>query len=79
MLAARVSAGGVAVLLPVTDLTLSADTCETRTDAELYFARSQVAGVVNSYLSGVDPRSAGVAAVLAVRGLARDKRPRRRR
>jgi monoterpene epsilon-lactone hydrolase len=46
---------GVAVLSPVTDLTLSGATYETRADADPFFTRSQVAGLVRSYLGSADP------------------------
>ena len=46
---------GVAVLSPVTDLTLSGATYETRADADSFFTRSQVAGLVRSYLGSADP------------------------
>src|SRR5580700_6734253 len=47
---------GVAVLSPVTDLTLSGATYETRADADPLFTRPQVAELVQSYLGGVDAR-----------------------
>lgn len=56
VLATRTSAVAVAVLSPVTDLTLSAETYETRADADPFFTRPQIAELVNSYLSGADPR-----------------------
>jgi monoterpene epsilon-lactone hydrolase len=40
---------------PVTDLTLSSVTYETRADADPYFTRAQVAELVNSYLGSADP------------------------
>ena len=43
---------GVAVVSPVTDLTLSGATYETRADADPLFTKAQVAGLVNSYLQG---------------------------
>jgi acetyl esterase/lipase len=45
---------GVAALSPVTDLTLSGATYETRADADPYFTRQQVAELVRSYLGSVD-------------------------
>jgi monoterpene epsilon-lactone hydrolase len=45
---------GVAVLSPVTDLTLSGATYVTRADADPFFTRSQVARLVHSYLAGAD-------------------------
>jgi monoterpene epsilon-lactone hydrolase len=47
---------GVAVLSPVTDLTLSGATYETRADADPFFTRSQVAELVHSYLGSADPK-----------------------
>jgi epsilon-lactone hydrolase len=47
---------GVAVLSPVTDLTLSGATYETRADADFFFTRPQVAELVHSYLGSADPR-----------------------
>jgi epsilon-lactone hydrolase len=46
---------GVAVLSPVTDLSLSGATYETRADADPFFTRSQVAALVRSYLGSADP------------------------
>jgi len=47
---------GVAVMSPVTDLTLSSATYETRADAEFFFTRAQVADLVHSYLGSADAR-----------------------
>jgi monoterpene epsilon-lactone hydrolase len=47
---------GVAVLSPVTDLTLSGATYETRADADPLFTRPQVAELVHSYLGNADAR-----------------------
>jgi acetyl esterase/lipase len=63
-LAARVSAEaganvtivGVAALSPVTDITLSGASYETRADADPLFTRPQVAALVHSYLGNADPR-----------------------
>jgi monoterpene epsilon-lactone hydrolase len=46
---------GVAALSPVTDLTLSGASYETRADADPLFTRAQVAALVHSYLGGADP------------------------
>ena len=46
---------GVAVLSPVTDLTLSGATYKTRADADPLFTRPQVAELVHSYLGSADP------------------------
>jgi epsilon-lactone hydrolase len=48
---------GVAVLSPVTDLTLSGATYETRADADPFFTRPQVAELVHSYLGSADARN----------------------
>jgi len=47
---------GVVALSPVTDLTLSGATYETRADADPYFTRPQVAELVRSYLGSADPK-----------------------
>ena len=39
---------------PVTDLTLSGATYETRAEADPYFTKQQLAEVVNAYLRGAD-------------------------
>jgi monoterpene epsilon-lactone hydrolase len=46
---------GAAALSPVTDLTLSGATYETRADADPYFTKQQVAELVQSYLGSADP------------------------
>ena len=46
---------GVAVMSPVTDLTLSSPTYDTRADADPFFTRPQVAELVRSYLGNTDP------------------------
>ena len=50
----RTTLAGVAVLSPVTDLTLSGSTYVTRADADPLFTRSQVAELVHSYLGDGD-------------------------
>ena len=45
---------GVAALSPVTDLTLSGATYQTRADADPYFTKPQVAELVGSYLGRAD-------------------------
>jgi acetyl esterase/lipase len=45
---------GVVALSPVTDLTLSGATYETRADADPYFTKQQVAALVQSYLGSAD-------------------------
>jgi len=47
---------GVAVLSPVTDLTLSGATYETRAEADPLFTRPQVADLVHSYLGRADAK-----------------------
>ena len=54
VLAANVAAKAVAALSPVTDLTLSGATYETRAEADLYFTTQQVAELVRSYLGHAD-------------------------
>jgi monoterpene epsilon-lactone hydrolase len=60
-LASKTSSGGMvptaaAALSPVTDLTLSGSSIETRAAADPYFTRSQVEGLVRAYLGDADPR-----------------------
>jgi acetyl esterase/lipase len=45
---------GAAALSPVTDLTLSGATYETRADADPYFTKQQVAELVHAYLRSAD-------------------------
>jgi monoterpene epsilon-lactone hydrolase len=47
---------GVAVFSPVTDLTLSGATYDTRADADPFFTRPQVAELVHSYLGSADAK-----------------------
>src|SRR6185312_14756835 len=47
---------GVAVVSPVTDLTLSGATYETRAEADPLFTRPQVAELVHAYLGSADAR-----------------------
>ncbi len=47
---------GAAVLSPVTDLTLSGATYQTRADADPFFTRTQVAELVHSYLGSADAK-----------------------
>ncbi|MCU9956564.1 alpha/beta hydrolase [Burkholderia sp. BKH01] len=46
---------GVAALSPVTDLTLSGATYDTRADADPLFTRTQVSDLVHAYLGAADP------------------------
>ncbi|HTV58162.1 MAG TPA: alpha/beta hydrolase [Verrucomicrobiae bacterium] len=48
---------GAAVLSPVTDLALASPSFETRSEADPYFVRSQIEGLVRSYLGGADPKN----------------------
>jgi epsilon-lactone hydrolase len=48
---------GAVVLSPVTDLALSGESFKTRAEADPYFVRSQVAGLVRSYLGESDPKN----------------------
>lgn len=47
---------GIAVLSPVTDLTLSGPTYDTRAEADFFFTRRQVTELVQSYLGSADAR-----------------------
>jgi monoterpene epsilon-lactone hydrolase len=47
---------GVVALSPVTDLSLSGESYETRAEADPLFTRAQVAVFVHAYLAGADPR-----------------------
>ncbi len=47
---------GVVALSPVTDLTLSGATYQTRADADPLFTRSQVAELIHSYLGSADAK-----------------------
>jgi epsilon-lactone hydrolase len=51
---ARATLVGTAAVSPVTDLTLSGRTYETRADADPLFTRPQVTELVRSYLGGAD-------------------------
>ena len=48
---------GIAVLSPITDLTLTGATFETRADADPFFTRRQIAELVLSYLGSVDAKN----------------------
>jgi len=52
----RAALVGVVVLSPVTDLTLSGATYQTRADADPLFTRPQVAELVHSYLGSADAK-----------------------
>jgi len=60
--AARAGSAGIApvgavVLSPVTDLALTGESFETRAEADPYFVKPQVAGLVRSYLGESDPKN----------------------
>jgi monoterpene epsilon-lactone hydrolase len=48
---------GAVTLSPVTDLTLSGTSYETRAQADPYFLKSQAAALVRSYLGDADPKN----------------------
>jgi len=54
-ISAGATLAGVAVMSPVTDLTLSSPTYNTRADADPFFTRPQVVELVRSYLGNTDP------------------------
>ena len=54
---ARIAPEGAVVLSPVTDLALTGESFKTRAEADPYFVKSQVAGLVRSYLGENDPKN----------------------
>ena len=48
---------GAVVFSPITDLALTGESYETRAEADLYFTKSQAAGLVRSYLGPADPKN----------------------
>ncbi|TMB97180.1 MAG: alpha/beta hydrolase [Chloroflexi bacterium] len=48
---------GAVAISPVTDLALTGESFQTRAEADPYFTRSQVAGLVASYLGEADPKN----------------------
>jgi epsilon-lactone hydrolase len=48
---------GVVAISPVTDLALTGESYATRAEADPYFTKSQVAGLVGSYLGPTDPKN----------------------
>jgi acetyl esterase/lipase len=48
---------GAVAFSPVTDLALAGESFDTRADADPLFTRSQVAGLVHSYLGDTDPKN----------------------
>jgi epsilon-lactone hydrolase len=49
---------GAVAISPVTDLALTGESFETRAEADPYYTKSQVAGLVASYLGQTDPKNA---------------------
>ena len=54
---AEIAPVGAVVQSPVTDLALTGESFETRAEADPYFVKSQVAGLVRSYLGESDPKN----------------------
>jgi acetyl esterase/lipase len=52
-----VAPAGAVVFSPIMDLALSGETFDTRAEADLYFTKSQAAGLVRSYLGETDPKN----------------------
>src|SRR5438445_5921323 len=48
---------GAVAISPVTDLALSGESYETRAEADPYFTKPQIAGLVASYLGPTDPKN----------------------
>src|SRR3989440_7201860 len=48
---------GAVAMSPVTDLALTGESFQTRVEADPYFTKSQVAGLVASYLGETDPKN----------------------
>ena len=48
---------GAVVFSPITDLVLTGESFETRAEADLYFTKSQAAGLVRAYLGATDPKN----------------------
>src|SRR5712692_3739005 len=48
---------GAVAISPVTDLALTGESFQTRAEADPYFTKSQVAGLVASYLGETDPKN----------------------
>jgi acetyl esterase/lipase len=53
---AKATVVGVVVQSPLTDLSLSGETYETRAEADPFFTRSQAADLVHAYLEDADPK-----------------------
>jgi epsilon-lactone hydrolase len=54
--AATVRPTGAVLLSPVTDLELTGSSWETRAEADPYFVRDQIEGLIQGYLNGRNPR-----------------------
>jgi epsilon-lactone hydrolase len=52
-----IAPAGAVALSPVTDLTLTGESFETRAEADPYFIKGQVARLVRSYLGNSDPKN----------------------
>jgi monoterpene epsilon-lactone hydrolase len=48
---------GAVAVSPVTDLAMTGETYQTRAEADPYFTKSQVAGLVAAYLGATDPKN----------------------
>jgi monoterpene epsilon-lactone hydrolase len=48
---------GAVVFSPIADLALTGESFDTRAEAELYFTKSQAAGLVRAYLGETDPKT----------------------
>ena len=53
----RVNPVGAVAISPVTDLALTGESYTSRAEADPYFTKSQVVGLVTSYLGGTDPKN----------------------
>jgi monoterpene epsilon-lactone hydrolase len=61
---------GAVAISPVTDLALTGETYQTRAEADPFFTKSQVAGLVASYLGETDPKNPVASALYGdLRGL----------
>ncbi len=48
---------GAVLFSPITDVALTGESFNTRAEADLYFTKSQAAGLVRSYLGATDPKN----------------------
>jgi monoterpene epsilon-lactone hydrolase len=53
---ASIAPMGAVVFSPITDLALTGESFDTKAQADLYFTKSQAAGLVRSYLGAADPK-----------------------